>query len=115
MIKLNNYNQSNKLLLQNKNSKQIIKDAEDLYNLARNNAPGTSAARASGAYIDALQAGSKTTNKDNPFLNAFIEKGAALQSVQLEAQIDTAVLGGQLSIPTAMKLMEMFVVVLRIL
>ena len=89
-------------------SKKIIKDAKDLYNLARTNAPGTSAARASGAYIDALQAGVKQAQKDNPFLNAFIEKGAGLQSVQLEAQIDTAVLGGQLSIPTAMKLMEMF-------
>jgi hypothetical protein len=88
-------------------SKQVIKDAEDLYNLARNNATGSSAL-AAGKFVDSLQAGIKAANKDNPFLNAFIEKGAALQSVQLEAQIDTAVLGGQLSIPTAMKLMEMF-------
>jgi TP901 family phage tail tape measure protein len=88
-------------------SSKIIKDAEDLYNLARTNATG-SASRASGAYIDALQAGIKQAQKDNPFLNTFIEKGAGLQSVQLEAQINTAVLGGQLSIPTALKLMEMF-------
>jgi TP901 family phage tail tape measure protein len=89
-------------------SKQIIKDAEDLYNLARENAGGTSAPLASGAYIDALQAGIKSANKDNPFLDAFIEKSADLQTVQLEAQINTAVLGGQLGIPTALKLMEMF-------
>jgi TP901 family phage tail tape measure protein len=93
-------------------SKQIIKDAEDLYNLARNSSddlPGSlGAAMASGAFIDALQAGIKSANKDNPFLNAFINKGASLDSVQLEAQINTAVLGGLLNIPTALKLMEMF-------
>jgi TP901 family phage tail tape measure protein len=89
-------------------SKQIIKDAEDLYNLARENAGGNSAQMASGAYIDALQAGIKSANKDNPFLDAFIGKSADLQTVQLEAQINTAVLGGQLGIPTALKLMEMF-------
>jgi TP901 family phage tail tape measure protein len=90
-------------------SKQVIKDAEILYDLARKNA-GTidGAATASGKYIDALQAGIKAANPDDPFLNLFIERSAGLKTTQLEAQIDTAVLGGQLSIPTALKLMEMF-------
>ena len=88
-------------------SKQVIKDAEDLYNLARNNATGSSTL-AAGKFIDSLQAGIKAANKDNPFLNLFIEKSAALKTTQLEVQLDTAVLGGQLNIPTALKLMEMF-------
>ena len=88
-------------------SKQVIKDAEDLYNLARNNATGSSTL-AAGKFIDSLQAGIKVANKDNPFLNLFIEKSAALKTTQLEVQLDTAVLGGQLNIPTALKLMEMF-------
>ena len=88
-------------------SKQVIKDAEDLYNLARNNATGSSTL-AAGKFVDSLQAGIKAANKDNPFLNLFIEKSAALKTTQLEVQLDTAVLGGQLNIPTALKLMEMF-------
>jgi hypothetical protein len=88
-------------------SKQVIKDAEDLYNLARNSATGSSTL-AAGKFVDSLQAGIKAANKDNPFLNLFIEKSAALKTTQLEVQLDTAVLGGQLNIPTALKLMEMF-------
>ena len=84
-------------------SKQIIKDAENLYNSAIGNR---------GKFMDALGFGIEAANKDNPFLSDFKDKIAAISNTQagmgLEVQIKTAVLGGQLNIPTALKLLEMF-------
>jgi TP901 family phage tail tape measure protein len=98
-------------LLANK-GKDVIKNAEDLFNLAREKNKGSTgqltSQMASGQFVDSLQIGIKEANKDNPFLNRFITETANLKTTQLEVQIDTAVLGGQLKIPTALKLMGMF-------
>ena len=84
-------------------SQQIIKDAEILYNSAVGNR---------SKFIDALTFGIESANKDNPFLSDFKDKSADIINTQdgmaLEVQIKTAVLGGQLSIPAAIKLLDMF-------
>ena len=62
----------------------------------------------SDKYVKTLRDIIKINNKDNPFLKLFLDAGSALEDESLEVQINTAVEGGLLNIPTALKLMEMF-------
>ena len=62
----------------------------------------------SDTYIKTLRDSIKINNKDNPFLQLFLDAGTALKNESLEVQISTAVDGGLLSLKTATDLMNMF-------